>query len=139
MKFVWIFNKLLNRTWKILRTLFKFNFFFSSAYEEGRFCETFHLNASGWRCCESCGKVSWRWLISINLYALSCKCDHASPNLYFWLILYIFTNEKSLSPAGSLRVYRFSSCIHLIGSRGYRVHDLCTEECNLSKDASSYC
>ena len=30
----------------------------SSAYEEGKFCETFHLDASGWRCCESCGKVS---------------------------------------------------------------------------------
>ncbi|KAG8385620.1 hypothetical protein BUALT_Bualt03G0064000 [Buddleja alternifolia] len=29
----------------------------ASAYEEGKFCETFHLNASGWRCCESCGKT----------------------------------------------------------------------------------
>ncbi|KAL6992646.1 hypothetical protein U1Q18_010758 [Sarracenia purpurea var. burkii] len=29
----------------------------SSAYEEGKFCETFHLNSSGWRCCESCGKT----------------------------------------------------------------------------------
>ncbi|XVF40584.1 hypothetical protein PTKIN_Ptkin01aG0125600 [Pterospermum kingtungense] len=28
----------------------------ASAFEEGRFCETFHLNASGWRNCESCGK-----------------------------------------------------------------------------------
>ncbi|KAJ6416517.1 hypothetical protein OIU84_002390 [Salix udensis] len=28
----------------------------ASAHEEGRFCETFHLNASGWRGCESCGK-----------------------------------------------------------------------------------
>ncbi|XP_022886319.1 B3 domain-containing protein Os07g0563300-like isoform X2 [Olea europaea var. sylvestris] len=28
----------------------------ASAYEEGKFCEMFHLNASGWRCCESCGK-----------------------------------------------------------------------------------
>ncbi|KAJ7968470.1 B3 domain-containing protein [Quillaja saponaria] len=27
-----------------------------SAYEEGRFCETFHLSASGWRSCESCRK-----------------------------------------------------------------------------------
>lgn len=39
----------------------------------------------------------WVKLISINLYTLSCKCDHASPNPYFWLILYIFTNEKSVS------------------------------------------
>ncbi|GFZ03122.1 syntaxin of plants 125 [Actinidia rufa] len=29
----------------------------ASAYEEGKFCEAFHLNASGWRCCESCGKT----------------------------------------------------------------------------------
>ncbi|KAK6149854.1 hypothetical protein DH2020_017379 [Rehmannia glutinosa] len=29
----------------------------ASAYEDGKFCETFHLNASGWRCCESCGKT----------------------------------------------------------------------------------
>ncbi|KAF9672280.1 hypothetical protein SADUNF_Sadunf11G0025000 [Salix dunnii] len=28
----------------------------ASAHEEGRFCETFHLNVSGWRGCESCGK-----------------------------------------------------------------------------------
>ncbi|KAI4312119.1 hypothetical protein MLD38_036970 [Melastoma candidum] len=27
-----------------------------SIYEEGKFCEIFHPNASGWRCCESCGK-----------------------------------------------------------------------------------
>lgn len=31
---------------------------YRSIYEEGRFCDTFHVNASGWRCCESCGKVS---------------------------------------------------------------------------------
>ncbi|KZV37129.1 hypothetical protein F511_15049 [Dorcoceras hygrometricum] len=29
----------------------------ASAYEEGKFCETFHLDASGWRSCESCGKT----------------------------------------------------------------------------------
>ncbi|KDP20893.1 hypothetical protein JCGZ_21364 [Jatropha curcas] len=28
----------------------------ASTYEEGRFCEIFHMNATGWRCCESCGK-----------------------------------------------------------------------------------
>ncbi|KAJ8630779.1 hypothetical protein MRB53_024102 [Persea americana] len=28
----------------------------ASAYEEVRFCETFHSEASGWRNCESCGK-----------------------------------------------------------------------------------
>ncbi|KAJ0239440.1 B3 domain-containing transcription factor VAL3 [Hirschfeldia incana] len=28
----------------------------ASAYEQGRFCDIFHLRASGWRCCESCGK-----------------------------------------------------------------------------------
>ncbi|CAN6920666.1 unnamed protein product [Brassica oleracea] len=28
----------------------------ASAYEQGRFCDIFHQRASGWRCCESCGK-----------------------------------------------------------------------------------
>ncbi|KAI9120796.1 hypothetical protein K1719_007829 [Acacia pycnantha] len=27
-----------------------------SAFEEGRFCETYHAKASGWRHCETCGK-----------------------------------------------------------------------------------
>ncbi|XP_022720515.1 B3 domain-containing protein Os07g0563300-like isoform X2 [Durio zibethinus] len=30
----------------------------ASAFEERRFCDVFHLNASGWRNCESCGKGS---------------------------------------------------------------------------------
>ncbi|KAJ8761370.1 hypothetical protein K2173_001500 [Erythroxylum novogranatense] len=43
----------------------------ASAYEEGRFCETFHLNASGWRCCESCGKrVHCGCIVSYNAFAL---------------------------------------------------------------------
>lgn len=44
----------------------------SSAYEEGKFCETFHLNASGWRCCESCGKVReiFKYLVFVGL---SCR------------------------------------------------------------------
>ncbi|PIN17990.1 hypothetical protein CDL12_09346 [Handroanthus impetiginosus] len=33
-----------------------------SAYEEGRFCETFHSNDDGWRDCESCGKARNRFL-----------------------------------------------------------------------------
>ncbi|XP_010529406.1 PREDICTED: B3 domain-containing transcription factor VAL3 isoform X2 [Tarenaya hassleriana] len=28
----------------------------ASAYEEGRFCDVYHLKSSGWRTCESCGK-----------------------------------------------------------------------------------
>ncbi|KFK28739.1 hypothetical protein AALP_AA7G040500 [Arabis alpina] len=28
----------------------------ASAYEQGKFCDIFHPRASGWRCCESCGK-----------------------------------------------------------------------------------
>nr|XP_017235147.1 PREDICTED: B3 domain-containing protein Os07g0563300-like isoform X3 [Daucus carota subsp. sativus] len=31
-------------------------FVLCSAYEDGNFCEVFHLTASGWRCCECCGK-----------------------------------------------------------------------------------
>ncbi|XP_023517533.1 B3 domain-containing protein Os07g0563300-like isoform X1 [Cucurbita pepo subsp. pepo] len=43
----------------------------ASAYEEGRFCETFHLNASGWRCCESCGKrVHCGCIVSAHAFTL---------------------------------------------------------------------
>ncbi|KAF5186556.1 B3 domain-containing protein [Thalictrum thalictroides] len=28
----------------------------ATAYEEGRYCEVFHINAAGWRSCESCRK-----------------------------------------------------------------------------------
>lgn len=49
------------------------------AYEEGRFCETFHLNASGWRCCESCGKtvhcgciVSFQAFILLDTGGIEC-------------------------------------------------------------------
>ncbi|XP_011001124.1 PREDICTED: B3 domain-containing protein Os07g0563300-like isoform X2 [Populus euphratica] len=41
----------------------------ASAYEEGSFCETFHLRASGWRCCESCGKrVHCGCIVSIQAF-----------------------------------------------------------------------
>lgn len=40
-------------------------------YEEGRFCETFHLNDDGWRDCESCGKlVHCGCVVSFNQYFL---------------------------------------------------------------------
>ncbi|XP_065877879.1 B3 domain-containing protein Os07g0563300 [Euphorbia lathyris] len=43
----------------------------ASVYEEGRFCETFHLNATGWRCCESCGKrVHCGCVVSCNAFQL---------------------------------------------------------------------
>ncbi|XP_048321287.1 B3 domain-containing protein Os07g0563300 isoform X2 [Ziziphus jujuba] len=42
-----------------------------SAYEEGRFCDSFHLNASGWRSCESCGKgVHCGCIVSSNAFTL---------------------------------------------------------------------
>ncbi|KAL1201818.1 B3 domain-containing transcription factor VAL3 [Cardamine amara subsp. amara] len=28
----------------------------ASVYDQGKFCDVFHIKASGWRCCESCGK-----------------------------------------------------------------------------------
>ncbi|KAL6573933.1 hypothetical protein OROHE_001475 [Orobanche hederae] len=41
------------------------------AYEDGKFCETFHLNASGWRCCESCGKqVHCGCIVSFHMFVL---------------------------------------------------------------------
>ncbi|KAH1048611.1 hypothetical protein J1N35_039395 [Gossypium stocksii] len=43
----------------------------ASIYEEGRFCDTFHLNASGWRTCESCGKrVHCGCIVSAYAFAL---------------------------------------------------------------------
>ncbi|XP_048132410.1 B3 domain-containing protein Os07g0563300-like [Rhodamnia argentea] len=43
----------------------------ATVYEEGRFCETFHPNASGWRCCESCGKrVHCGCIVSALAFAL---------------------------------------------------------------------
>ncbi|ESR62467.1 hypothetical protein CICLE_v10014219mg [Citrus x clementina] len=42
-----------------------------SIYEEGRFCDTFHVNASGWRCCESCGKrVHCGCITSVHAFTL---------------------------------------------------------------------
>ncbi|OMO76549.1 hypothetical protein CCACVL1_15578 [Corchorus capsularis] len=43
----------------------------ASVYEEGRFCDTFHLNASGWRSCESCGKrVHCGCIVSAHAFTL---------------------------------------------------------------------
>ncbi|KAK8493145.1 hypothetical protein V6N13_121590 [Hibiscus sabdariffa] len=42
-----------------------------SVFEEGRFCDTFHLNASGWRICVSCGKrVHCRCIVSVHVFTL---------------------------------------------------------------------
>ncbi|KAL5986860.1 hypothetical protein ACLOJK_015194 [Asimina triloba] len=42
-----------------------------SAYEEVRFCETFHSNVAGWRNCESCGKkVHCGCIASMHIYFL---------------------------------------------------------------------
>ncbi|XP_043689046.1 B3 domain-containing protein Os07g0563300-like [Telopea speciosissima] len=42
-----------------------------SAYEEGRYCETFHSDAAGWRNCESCGKrVHCGCIVSFHAVAL---------------------------------------------------------------------
>ncbi|XP_022723535.1 B3 domain-containing protein Os07g0563300-like isoform X5 [Durio zibethinus] len=41
------------------------------AFEEGRFCDTFHSKASGWRNCESCGKrVHCGCIVSFNAFTL---------------------------------------------------------------------
>ncbi|CAI9087602.1 OLC1v1021710C1 [Oldenlandia corymbosa var. corymbosa] len=43
----------------------------ASAYDDGKFCETFHLNASGWRCCESCGKqIHCGCIVSFHMFVL---------------------------------------------------------------------
>ncbi|XVF27721.1 hypothetical protein REPUB_Repub14bG0133000 [Reevesia pubescens] len=41
------------------------------AFEEGRFCDSFHSNASGWRSCESCGKrVHCGCIVSVHAFTL---------------------------------------------------------------------
>ncbi|GER53037.1 transcription factor, partial [Striga asiatica] len=56
----------------------------SSVYEEGKFCETFHLNAAGWRCCESCGKyiilsaANTLWMYSFIPYVRTIRCGRNS-------------------------------------------------------------
>ncbi|XP_027111695.1 B3 domain-containing protein Os07g0563300 isoform X2 [Coffea arabica] len=43
----------------------------ASAYEDGKFCESFHLDASGWRCCESCGKqIHCGCIVSFHMFVL---------------------------------------------------------------------
>ncbi|KAK9056338.1 hypothetical protein SSX86_027428 [Deinandra increscens subsp. villosa] len=43
----------------------------ASAFKEGKFCETYHLNASGWRCCESCGKqIHCGCIVSFHMFIL---------------------------------------------------------------------
>ncbi|XAR66393.1 hypothetical protein NMG60_11012615 [Bertholletia excelsa] len=43
----------------------------ASAYEEGKFCETFHMNATGWRGCESCGKqIHCGCIVSFHMFVL---------------------------------------------------------------------
>lgn len=43
----------------------------ASVYEEGKFCETFHINSSGWRCCESCGKqIHCGCIVSFHMFVL---------------------------------------------------------------------
>ncbi|KAF8029696.1 hypothetical protein BT93_E2199 [Corymbia citriodora subsp. variegata] len=43
----------------------------ATIYEEGRFCEAFHQDASGWRTCESCGKkVHCGCIVSALAFAL---------------------------------------------------------------------
>ncbi|CAK9141792.1 unnamed protein product [Ilex paraguariensis] len=51
------------------------NYLHGSVYEEGKFCETFHLNASGWRSCECCGKVSRKFnILKFLLLQIHCGC-----------------------------------------------------------------
>ncbi|GAU33523.1 hypothetical protein TSUD_386680 [Trifolium subterraneum] len=42
-----------------------------SAFEEGRFCDIFHANASGWRNCETCRKrIHCGCIVSSNTFVL---------------------------------------------------------------------
>ncbi|XP_069149789.1 B3 domain-containing protein Os07g0563300 isoform X4 [Solanum lycopersicum] len=42
-----------------------------SAYDDGKFCDAFHLNSSGWRSCESCGKqIHCGCIVSFHTFVL---------------------------------------------------------------------
>uniref|UniRef100_A0A2N9I9X1 VAL1-3 N-terminal zinc finger domain-containing protein n=1 Tax=Fagus sylvatica TaxID=28930 RepID=A0A2N9I9X1_FAGSY len=61
----------------------------NSAYEEGKFCDIFHLNADGWRDCATCGKmVHCGCIMSFHLFTVldfggvSCmKCFNKNSNV----------------------------------------------------------
>ncbi|KAE8719842.1 HSI2-like 1 isoform 2 [Hibiscus syriacus] len=43
----------------------------AAVFEEGRFCDTFHLNDAGWRTCEACGKrVHCGCIVSAHTFTL---------------------------------------------------------------------
>ncbi|KAA3467607.1 B3 domain-containing protein [Gossypium australe] len=69
----------------------------SSAFVEGRFCETFHPEASGWRECDSCNKgIHCGCIMAAHSYAildfggvkcLECCLDDALVRVYYLAIL----------------------------------------------------
>nr|XP_043623008.1 B3 domain-containing transcription factor VAL3-like isoform X2 [Erigeron canadensis] len=43
----------------------------SSVYKDGKFCDTYHVNTAGWRCCESCGKqIHCGCIVSFHMFVL---------------------------------------------------------------------
>ncbi|PIA54964.1 hypothetical protein AQUCO_00800005v1 [Aquilegia coerulea] len=65
-------QKLIKRAWRLHNGDFAHLCLPCSAvFEEGKFCETFHLDAAGWRSCDSCEKrVHCGCIVSINSYLL---------------------------------------------------------------------
>lgn len=57
-------------------------FSYSSVYEYGRFCETFHASDDGWRDCESCGKVSGKGISHSCIYKDRYVYETVSVHVY---------------------------------------------------------
>ncbi|KAL2932046.1 hypothetical protein RDABS01_037456 [Bienertia sinuspersici] len=87
-----------------------------SIYEEGRFCETFHNHATGWRCCETCGKrVHCGCIVSIHAFVLldaggiECKPNQMCPprSSSGWLTQYPVNSWIQNPGFGSNGVWQF--------------------------------
>ncbi|KAL8248187.1 hypothetical protein R6Q59_005055 [Mikania micrantha] len=80
-----------------------------SDFEDGKFCDTYHLNASGWRCCESCGKqihcgciVSFHMFILLDAGGIEClKCAKTEYILVCKIVINDISAKSWRSIAGS--------------------------------------
>nr|GLL25070.1 B3 domain-containing protein Os07g0563300 isoform X2 [Ipomoea trifida] len=88
----------------------------ASAYMESKFCETFHLNASGWRSCESCRKqihcgciVSFYTCVLLNAGGIECITSAHSD--FLPLQSEGIKNSKSWIPGSGPVLWRKAPCV----------------------------
>ncbi|KAI4296631.1 hypothetical protein L6164_036576 [Bauhinia variegata] len=98
-----------------------------SAFEEGRFCEIFHLNASGWRNCETCRKrIHCGCIASSHAFTLldtgGVECFTCAKNFFFlpsnpaWSPSFSFQSRISEKISERLKDVSAKSWSHLAGS-----------------------